>query len=331
MKFKAFLVYGILLLIIALVLSLLIFNADKRTLKFADLENDDTVLVKVDGQNITSGDLKKEIVDLKVYKPLDNREKLANLEKALHEIVVDKIHVLLAEKKNIKITDHDVQHEVDSFISLHGEENFDRLLRSQNMTMEDFRNVVHDELVKKRLQESIISELKSEITISNEDVAGFYDKNKEMYNISDLAHIYIQIKPPFEENDIQAAKKKSEKIIELLNNGADFALIARKYSDDASTKNDGGFLGPMTRGNLAVAIREEASRLKEGAFSQLPLRIQSGFIIIKRLNSRYQEIAEVREEILERLIEPKLAKAYANYLQEVEADADVQYMFKFSD
>lgn len=330
MKFKAFIVYGILLLLAASVLSYLIFNADIRTITYSDLENDDTVLAKVEGLLIKSSDLKKS-VDISTFKPLNNKEKLSSLKKALAELTMDKILASLADRRNIIVTEDEVQKEIDNLVNMHGEENFSRLLQSQKISMTEFKEGVYEELVKRKLEESIISELKAEIVIPDSEIENFYQQNREMYNISDLAHIYIQIQPPYEQPEIEKARKTAETVISRLKSGSDFAALASKYSHDNSTKDNGGYLGAMSRGSFAVSIREEASRLEEGHFSSEPVRIQSGFIILKRLNSKYREISEVKDEIIERLIEPLLTKSYSEYLQKMEKDADVQYLYKFSD
>lgn len=330
MKFKAFIVYGILLLAATLVLSLLIFNTDKKTIVYENLENDDTVLAKVQGSLIKSSDLKKA-VDIKTFAPLENREKMARLQKVLHELVSDKILSHLASEKNIAVNETEVQREIDRLINMHGEETFNRLLSAQNMTIDEFREGVHAELIKRKLEDSIITDLKSDIAIPNEDLEDFYQQNKEMYNVSDLAHIYVQIQAPFEADQIAAAQERAMTAVNKLKKGNDFARVAKNYSDDDTTKNNGGFLGPMSRGSFALSIRDKASKLKEGEFSQTPIRIQSGFIIIKRLNSRYQQLESVKEEIRERLIEPRLSASYSSYLQEIEEEADVQYMFKFNE
>jgi len=77
-----------------------------------------------------------------------------------------------------------------------------------------------------------------------------------------------------------AAQAEAEKVRGEIQNGADFAAEAKKYSDDATTKDAGGDLGLVTRGQMVPAFEEAVFSLKKGELSQ-PVKTQYGYHLIE--------------------------------------------------
>ena len=78
-------------------------------------------------------------------------------------------------------------------------------------------------------------------------------------------------------------KKHSQaaEIISKIREGADFAEMARQYSDCPSSKK-GGDLGSFRRGQMVRAFEEAAFKLSIGAMTNEPVKTQFGYHIIKR-------------------------------------------------
>ena len=83
--------------------------------------------------------------------------------------------------------------------------------------------------------------------LTQAEVNKYYDSN--INGEIKASHILIKSKASAKANDLEKkkaeekAKAKAEKIIKELNKGKDFKVLAKKYSDDSSNKNDGGNLG----------------------------------------------------------------------------------------
>lgn len=78
----------------------------------------------------------------------------------------------------------------------------------------------------------------------------------------------------------EAARKRAEGILTQLRAGSDFAQTAKKYSDDASSRDKGGDLGFFGKGKLPAAVEEVAFSLHKGEISQL-VQAPDGFHILK--------------------------------------------------
>jgi peptidyl-prolyl cis-trans isomerase D len=105
-------------------------------------------------------------------------------------------------------------------------------------------------------------------------------KRKPHDETVEAAHILFKIK---EDADDEAVKAKAESVLKSANKaGADFAALAKKYSEDEGSAGKGGNLGPMLRKDLVKEFADVAFSLKPGEISQL-VKTEFGYHIIKLL------------------------------------------------
>jgi peptidyl-prolyl cis-trans isomerase D len=95
--------------------------------------------------------------------------------------------------------------------------------------------------------------------------------------------------------------------------GADFAALARQYSEDPGSKDSGGDLGWFPRGRMVKEFEDAAFKLSPGEISE-PIKSQFGYHILKlegRKPGGLKSLAEVHDLIREKLLEG-LADAEGN-------------------
>jgi peptidyl-prolyl cis-trans isomerase C len=73
---------------------------------------------------------------------------------------------------------------------------------------------------------------------------------------------------------------KAKEIIAKLNDGGDFATLAKENSKDATAKN-GGDLGFFAQGDVVKEFGDAAFALENGAYTKEPVKTQFGFHVIK--------------------------------------------------
>ena len=77
------------------------------------------------------------------------------------------------------------------------------------------------------------------------------------------------------------AYNEAKELIERLNNGEDFATLAKEYSDDSGTASDGGVVGTVNYGmNFDEDFVDATAALEEGKYSATPVKTQFGYHII---------------------------------------------------
>jgi peptidyl-prolyl cis-trans isomerase SurA len=217
---------------------------------------------------------------------------IQNLQKqVLEKMIEQKIMLAKADEDTIKVDDRDVDKRV--------EENIAYLIQqvgSEGKLEESFQSPMRK--IRKDLRKETIERMKIEmlrrtkfqqVKISRREIENFYQTFrdslpvlKETVNIS---HILKQVKAG--ESSTQAALAKMQEIKRKLDEGGDFAELAREYSEDPATAKRGGDLGFTKRGDFVKEFEETAFALAVGQISGI-VQTQFGFHIIK-LNERRGE------------------------------------------
>ncbi len=137
------------------------------------------------------------------------------------------------------------------------------------------------------------------------EVSGYYERHRAEFASPEerrARHILLQTPAGADEQTKNATRAKLAEILTQARNGADFADLAKKHSQDGSAAN-GGDLGFFGRGRMVPSFEQAAFALKEGEISDI-VASQFGFHIIKleKINPAHQrELSEVRDEISAKL------------------------------
>ncbi|MGH9883856.1 MAG: peptidylprolyl isomerase, partial [Pyrinomonadaceae bacterium] len=135
------------------------------------------------------------------------------------------------------------------------DDDFQKSLKEQNLTMEALRDEARKDIAIKNLQEKY----SGKIAVSDKEVEEFYNANKQRFVSSrGVALAMIMIDPADNsgqgiQNDAKSeaeAKLKIDNINQQLKGGADFATVARAKSEDANSLARGGDLGFATEDDL---------------------------------------------------------------------------------
>jgi len=123
------------------------------------------------------------------------------------------------------------------------------------------------------------------------------DKRESVGNL-EIRHILIRNRPGNE----AAAQEEINRIHMMLQEGQDFEEVARKYSQDNNTKEEGGYLGVFTLGAYAPEFEETAYTLeKDNDFSK-PVKTQFGWHIIQRVSVKKLGSFEDEKQSLQNMI-----------------------------
>ena len=148
-----------------------------------------------------------------------------------------------------------------------------------------------------------VEEVRKTISISQPELEAFYKTNLSQYQTpAQVRASHILFKT--EGKDENAVKAKAEDVLKQAKApGADFAALAKKYSEDDSNSQNGGDLDYFGRGRMVPEFENAAFAMKTGEISDL-VKTSFGFHIIKVVDSKPEStrpLAEVKGEIEEQL------------------------------
>ncbi|MFA6312843.1 MAG: SurA N-terminal domain-containing protein [Sterolibacterium sp.] len=159
--------------------------------------------------------------------------------------------------------------------------------------------------------------LAAQITVSDAEISNLYQSQVDRYKQGEerrASHILLLAGKDASAAEVKAAQAKAEDILQQLKKSpADFARLAKQYSQDPGSAEKGGDLNWFSRGMMVKPFEEAVFALKENELSGV-VRSDFGYHIIKLAGikaERAKPLQEVRGEIAEELKRQGAAKKYA--------------------
>ncbi|MCM3569497.1 peptidylprolyl isomerase [Neobacillus mesonae] len=184
---------------------------------------------------------------------------------AVDQLISNKIVELEAKKKKISISENELNKQIEQIQeSYGGEEVFNQALGSNNTTLAAVKENMKNFLLIKKF-------IEPEMKITDKEVKTYFEENKDSFSQPE------QVKA----SHILAADEKTAREIEQrLENGEDFAALAKEYSTDKGSKASGGELGFFAKGTMVTEFEDAAFSLPVGQISK-PVKTDYGYHIIK--------------------------------------------------
>ena len=145
--------------------------------------------------------------------------------------------------------------------------------------------------------------------VTDEDIKGYYEKNKEDFLINKqirISHIFIKT-----EDELNQVKQRIDK-------GEDFAKIASEMSADKASSKVGGDIGFIKKGELAPELENVVFTMRKGQVSA-PVKVKDGFRIIKvtDIKGNLVEFDKVKGLINQRLIAEKQRESFEKFMEKI--------------
>jgi peptidyl-prolyl cis-trans isomerase D len=147
---------------------------------------------------------------------------------------------------------------------------------------------------------------KNKVQITEQELRDFYEKNAERFSRPEQVqarHILLKTEGKNEEE----VKKLAEDLVRQIRGGADFAALARQYSDDPGSKERGGDLGLFGRGRMVPEFEQAAFSQEINSIGD-PVKTEFGYHIIQVMAKQpayKMEFALVKDQIYRELSQPK--------------------------
>lgn len=239
----------------------------------------------VNGAPITRKSYEQEVLSVKAQfahsgKPLDGSQ-LKHIEKEiLDELVESELLYQASQEKGVCVDEAHVERE---FLSIRqqfaSEKAFQKGLEEMNMSVSEMKEKLKKSLI---IEAFITQHITQGVTVAEDDVERYYQNRPELFESPlyiRVSHILITVSPEASSSDKDAAKNKLRQIEEQLKDGADFAELARQYSDGPSKVN-GGDIGFFERGEMEKSFEDAAFALPKGCVSGI-VETRFGYHLIK--------------------------------------------------
>jgi len=225
--------------------------------------------------------------------PAPSQEEALSLKLSiLDELINNEILIERANKMNLVASDAEVEDKFTESKSPYTEEEFQKKLKDTNLTVNDLKGDIRRQL---SVQKLLNREVVAKISITDQDVSDFYQKNRSQFNVAEpqfhIAQIVVTSHPDpsvhNRKNDKATtegeAKRKIAVLEQKLSSGSDFGQLAMDYSEDstATTGGDLGFIPESALNKSDPVLKKTVLEMKPGQVTP-PIGVPNqGYRILK--------------------------------------------------
>ena len=278
------------------------------------------VAATVNGKEIMLSEVDRLVSQQAQGQKLSTLQQAAVRLQALDNLIQREAVYLRTEKEKTVPTDDEITTTINTRKSQMTAEEWQKFLKDNNLTEEQLRDEARKDLAISKLQEKLFGK----ITIRDQEIVDFYNGNTEQFKNPRGVGLADIVADPSDsggvfQNDAKSDAEAAAKINSIsaqLKTGADFATVARAYSEDQSGVR-GGDVGFANEDDLRKngfppdLVNRLFSTMKVGDVTE-PMHFPDGRWIIFKLTSRQLETKQraledpgVRDEIKQALIEQR--------------------------
>lgn len=297
------------------------------------------MLASVNGKNITTEQLDEEVAAVKKnleqqgynFEGDQGKEFEDMLKQNVLEQMIDQELVMQeAERLKLMPTDKEIEDELAGIKEQLGSEGeYKKYLAAYGVNEPKLKDMIKQEKAWVKVQEKITAEVPEP---TEEEIKDYYESNKDQFSKPEqrqVSHILIGTA------DNSNGKNRSEadakvlalQVVDKLKSGADFGELAKEYSDDPGSKDNGGQYPPFSRGSgFASEFEDAAFDLSKGDFTTEPVRTQFGYHIVRLddlIPATQMSLSEVKDSISASLMEQTVTDKMNSYMEDLREKGDV--------
>ena len=296
-------------------------NVDSQAKKIATFE----------GGDVTQGEL-NQFAEQSGFGELSEGDPQyeAAVQQIMPQLVGIEIAKAYAEEHNMTASDKEVDQEISKIKEQVGEQArssgqdlsdqkaYEQALEQNNITEEELREDIRENLPVQKVQEKVTGNAEP----SDEEIQKFYEKNKEAQFTTPeqrcARHILFN----------KDQKQKAEDVEKQLEDGADFAKLAKENSQDPGSAEKGGDLGCLGKGETVPEFEKATFEAEQGEIVG-PVETEFGYHIIEVTDAKPEQtrpLSEVESQIRSQLSTEEQSEAFSKWLDEQIKQRDVDYL-----
>jgi len=252
----------------------------------------DKIIAIVDSEVILQSELDFQLAMFASQRNLDAKDPKLKKD-LLNKLIEDKLLYAQSILDSVEVSDDDVNRQLDQVIGYYTQQygSKERLEKAYGMSTERIRREMREDTRKNLMAEMLKNQKFGQIDVTRREVKEFFNENKDSLGLIsekfEISHIFIN--PKSSDKLKQKSKEFAQVLIDSIKNGADFAELAKKNSDDPGSSASGGDLGFVKRGVFYPEFEAAAFKLKKGELSGI-IESPVGFHIIELIEKRGESI-----------------------------------------
>ena len=213
-----------------------------------------------------------------------------------------------ASDRDVKVTDAEVkkQFETTKKQSFPKQKDFDNFLKSSGMTMEDLLFRVELDTLSNKLREKVT---KGKDKVTDKQISDYYAKNKARFAQPERRDLRIVL---------TKTEAKAKEARAAIAGGQSFKAVAKKFSIDQASKDQGGVLLAVAKGQQEKALDTAVFKASKGELVG-PIKTQFGYYVFKVqkiTKASQQTLAQAKETIKQLLASQNQQKALDTFFKD---------------
>lgn len=277
-----------------------------------------TVAASVNGEVIYGHELENEVtaiarqysIDLSSAEGAKQRAEISRI--VLDQMIDQRLVLQEARKRNVLATNAQVDEQVATIkqnFSSEGE--FQSELSKRNLTLADLRERLRTNITVRNLMTAAVA-----VTVTDGEMEQYFREHRSEFDRPEqvrVKHILLQ------------DEAEARLVLARLRRGEKFEDLARQYSKDPASKDQGGDLGFISRGQVVPEFEQVAFALQPRQASDI-VKTQFGYHLIQLVERRAAQsanLSEVRDQIRAQLLGRKQEAAFQAWLKQVKGQAKI--------
>ncbi len=228
-------------------------------------------------------------------------------DQVLTSLIQSRWYELEAEDRGVKISDLEVN---QRFVPLKQQvfpkdADYKKFLKTTGQTEADLKKLVKNQMIQEKIREKVSKETKP----TAKDIEAYYKKNKAQFGQPATRDLLVVF---------NSKKAKTDAAVAELKSGKAFAAVAKKYSQDSASKDQGGKFPGVTKGQFESGLDKAVFGAKKGVLVG-PIKTQFGYYVFKVTKdtpAKKQSLQEATPQIKQQLTSESQQKSYDNFQKE---------------
>ena len=229
-----------------------------------------------------------------------------------------------ASGRGIEISDDQVGKRLDQLVQQYfqgSKKRYEEQLKKNDVSDEQVREDIKAQLI----QEELFKSVTKDVDVSQAELLKYYKENKQQYSTPaqrDIRHILLK----------KSQESLAQSLAAQIRSGANFATLAKKYSQDPGSKKVGGRL-EISKGQTVPAFDKVAFSIPTRQISD-PVRTQYGWHIIQAMAAvvpaKTTPFKDVQQAIRQQLLQSKKSEKTTKYVEDLQKSDEISYQVGFA-